>query len=471
VDRTIAALGLAMTVGALLGAAVTRAAEPLRVGVATVEITPPLGYRMSGYFRERRATAVHDPLQAKALVFRQGDVKAAVVLCDLIGLPRRLSERARRAAAEATGIPPAHLVLGATHTHTGPLYFGVLRDLFHERAVAAAGSDPAEGVDYPARLRDRIVEAVTAAAQAARPATLLAGRARVEGLAFNRRYHMKDGSVRFNPGMRNPNIVRPAGPVDPEVGVLAVRRHGDERPRAALVNFALHLDTVGGTAFGADYPFYTEHALRRTWGPDFALLFGIGCAGDINHVDFPRGVRPGAETIGRRLAEAVAGAPLAPVAEPALAVAREVLRLPLQEVSDEEAAWAKANIEKVGTRDLSFLDQVRAYKVIDLLRRRAEAPDGRTMPVEVQVVRLSRRVALVALPGEVFVELGLAIKRASPFEVTLVLELCQDAPGYIPTTKAFREGSYETVNSRLAPGAGERMVETAVRLLTELASR
>jgi len=93
---------------------------------------------------------------------------------------------------------------------------------------------------------------------------------------------------------------------------------------------------------------------------------------------------------------------------------------------------------------------------------------GRTIPLEVQVFRLSRDVAVVGLPGEVFADLGIAIKQASPFETTLVIELCQDAPGYIPTKKAFAEGSYETVNSRIAPGGGEMMAEAAIRLLKEL---
>ena len=93
---------------------------------------------------------------------------------------------------------------------------------------------------------------------------------------------------------------------------------------------------------------------------------------------------------------------------------------------------------------------------------------GETIPLEVQVFRISRDVAMVGLPGEVFVDIGLAIKRASPFPITLVIELCQDAPGYIPTKKAFAEGSYETVNSRIAPGGGEMVVEAAVRLLKAL---
>jgi hypothetical protein len=94
---------------------------------------------------------------------------------------------------------------------------------------------------------------------------------------------------------------------------------------------------------------------------------------------------------------------------------------------------------------------------------------GDTLPMEVQVFRLSDDVAVVGLPGEIFVELGLAIKKASPFRTTLVIELCNDAPGYVPTAKAFKEGSYETVNSRVQSGGGEKLVEAATRLLKELA--
>jgi hypothetical protein len=119
---------------------------------------------------------------------------------------------------------------------------------------------------------------------------------------------------------------------------------------------------------------------------------------------------------------------------------------------------------RIGTRELSFLEQVEAYKITDLQLR-----EGETLPLEVQVFRLSKELAIVTLPGEVFVELGLAIKRASPFKTTLVIELANDGPGYIPTRKAFAEGSYETVNSRIQPGGGEMLVDAAVRLLKELA--
>jgi hypothetical protein len=94
---------------------------------------------------------------------------------------------------------------------------------------------------------------------------------------------------------------------------------------------------------------------------------------------------------------------------------------------------------------------------------------GPTYPVEVQAFRLGKDLAVVTLPGEIFVELGMAIKRSSPFRTTLVIELANDSIRYVPTERAFGEGSYETVNSLLKPGGGEMMVEAAIRLLKELA--
>jgi neutral ceramidase len=270
--------------------------------------------------------------------------------------------------------------------------------------------------------------------------------------------------VRFNPGVLNPDIVRPAGPIDPNAGVVLVR-DGDRNALAGFVNFALHLDTVGGTLYAADYPYYVEQTLREKLGASFTLLFGTGTCGDINHIDVTKKERLTTEYIGRTLGETVAAhvAELRPVDAPCLAVKRAVVKAPMQSFTPAEVEQAKKDMVKVGTRDLPFLDQVRAYKILSVRSR-----GGSVLPLEVQVFRLSREVALVGLPGEVFVDLGLAIKQASPFPTTLVIELCQDTPGYTPTRKAFAEGSYETVNSRIAPGGGEMMVEAALRLLREL---
>ena len=461
---TIPAAALALAAALSLWATPTARAGALEAGVAACDITPPVGYRMSGYFRERTSTGTLNPLMAKALVLKQADVRAAIVSCDIIGLSLDVSGRARAEASAKTGIPAESILIAATHTHTGPLYGGALRKHFHDLAVAKHGSDPCEQVDYPAELAAKLVKVVAEASAAARPVSLAAGVCEQQGLSFNRRFHMKDGSVRFNPGAVNPNIVRPAGPVDPQVGIVMVRDAAGGNPRAGIVNFALHLDTVGGTKYHADFPYFIQQALREAWGEKFALLFGTGACGDINHVDVMRKERLKTETIGRTLGETVAKADLKAVAEPALAVRREIVRAPLQTYDAERKAWAREAIRKVGTRSLPFLEQVEAYKILAI-----ELRGGDTIPLEVQVFRFSKDMALVGLPGEVFVDLGLAIKKASPFATTLVIELCHDAPGYIPTKKAFAEGSYETVNSRIAPGGGEMMVDAAVRLLEELA--
>jgi hypothetical protein len=443
--------------------------DELKAGVAVADITPPPEYRMSGYFSERVSTGTHDPLNAKAMYFSQGEQEAALVFCDLVGIPAAISSHVREVASEKTGIPISNILIAATHSHTGPLYFGVLRRYFHDTAVAKNGSDPLEGIDYPSELTDKLVDVICRARKVAAPARIESAVGNQPQLVFNRRFHMKDGSVIFNPGKLNPNIVRPAGPIDPDVGIVLLRGGEEGKPMAALTVFALHLDTVGGTEYAADYPYYLEQSLQKKLGSDFVSIFGAGTCGDINHIDVshdrPQKGHEEAERIGTALAETVMLEldRVVPVERPALAVRSAKIEAPLQRFTEEQFEQAMQDLKKVGTRDLPFLKQVEAYKIIAVHRI-----DGDKLPMEVQVFRLGDELAVVGLPGEVFVELGLEIKKQSPFKTTLVVELCNDAPGYIPTRKAFAEGSYETVNSRVQPGGGEMLVETAVKLLKEL---
>ena len=455
---------------ASLPASVGVAAEPLRMGVAAADVTPPIGHRMSGYYYERFSTGTHNPLQAKAIVLEQGEERFAWVFCDVVGVPSNVTGPARTKAAEANGIPRENIFIAGTHSHTGPLYFGALRNFFHDGAVAKHGSDPHEAIDYSAELTTKLVSVISAAAAAAAPADLAAGAAHQEGLAFNRRYVMKDGSVRTNPGKLNPDVVRPAGPIDPEVGLLQFRRDGE--PVAVLTVYALHLDTTGGTEYSADYPYYLQRDLRAKFGPDYFSVFGVGACGDVNHIDpsHDREQKSHEESdrIGSALAATVIGAlhKLSPVEEPKLASASTTVDVPLQRYTADEIAAARGKMPKVGTRELPMLDQVTAVKIVSVAEFGVPS-----LPMDVQAFRLSDKVALVALPGELFAELGLAIKQASPFDLTLVCELSNDYPGYIPTRRGFAEGSYEPTNSRIEPGGGEMLVDAAVKLLKELHRR
>jgi hypothetical protein len=457
--------GIAVCV--LMGHGQLATGQELRAGIGIADITPPIPFRMSGYFNERLSTGVKDRLAAKAVVFQQGETTAALVFCDLIGISLDVSTRSRRLASEATRIPADHIVVAATHSHTGPLYFGALHQYFHERAIAKLGKDPFETVDYPTLVVESIVAAIVQAKSALQPVELEAGNAHEERISFNRRFHMKDGTVRFNPGRLNPEIVRAAGPIDPQVGAIWLKRRGETNPWAAIVSFALHLDTVGGTEYSADYPKMVADELRKSCGPEFTLLFGAGTCGDINHIDVTtRQSRTPAE-IGRMLAETLQQAKqrsvFAGIAESSLAVKSVKVQMPLQEYSPGEIAEARQRMDLVGNRELPFLEQVKACTIMDL-----QLLGMKERLFEIQAIRLDRDTAMVTLPGEVFVELGLAIKSASPFKTTLVVELANDDPAYIPTRKAFAEGSYEIVNSRVQPGGGERLVQAAVDLLKGL---
>ena len=474
--RLFPALVFALAIVPALSAAQATQESPLEVGLAEIEITPPLGYRIDGYFTERLSTGVKDPLMAKALVVQQGDTKAALVVCDLLGVPQTLTREVRTRAAARTGIPAANIAVTATHTHTGPLFSGERARIFSELASAKYGSDPLARINYIETLRDRLVEVIVAANAAVSPATLEFVRASEDRLSFNRRYHLNDGTVATNPGISNPKVVGPAGPIDPDVPFLLIskprmntdetRISGEKTPVGSLSVFAMHLDTVGGTEYSADYAGQLANELRREFGDRFISMFGTGTCGNINHIDVSGTRRYSARLIGEQLAVSVLSVrSREPVANVALAAASDRVTLPLRKVSDTQVTAARANAAKIGTSDLPFLTQVETVTTLDLATR------GATLDAEVQVFRLNRDIAIVLLPGEIFVELGLAIKQASPFKHTLVIELSNDNPAYIPTEKAFKEGGYETINSRIEPGGGEQLVAEALRLLKALQIR
>jgi neutral ceramidase len=401
----------------------------LEIGVAVIDITP-------------KDVVAHDPLHVKALVFRQGDETAALVVCDLINVRAEMTTQARKSAADQTGIPVQNITITASHTHKSRIQ----RD----------------------GIADKIVQAIMAAKVAAVPVRLQTVTSEQYGLSFNRRFLMKDGSVRMNPGYLNPDVVRPMGPIDPEVQFVMIRRAVDNTPMAALTNFSLHLDTVRDHKdLSADYPYFMEESLREDLGADFISVFGTAPCGNINHLDVLGGKQLPTSYIGNTLAATIKSVLPNMVDERSgMGVRSEVLQVPLQDFTPEEINWAHDKQAPPLVEERSFLEGMRRRKLMSLEELREQ--HGDTMPLAVHVFRLGAETAIVTLPGEVFVELGMALKDASPFANTLVLELANDHPSYVPNKEAFVEGDYEVVNSRLIPGGGEMLVEAAVRMLKEL---
>jgi len=435
-----------------------RAGE-LRVGAAAVAINPPRGTPLAGYYHSRGAEDVLDDLYAKAVVLEKDGVKAALVVCDLISLPRHTVLAARERIEKETGIPGKHVMLSATHSHTGPV---IVRESAKDR-LEGATSEP--GVRYTAELPGLIARSVAEADKKLSPARVSAAIAEEESLSFNRRFWMKDGTVSWNPPKQDPKIIRPAGPIDPEVGVIYLESL-DGKPLVTYVNFAMHPDTTGGSRVSADYPGALARRLADYKGEAMLTLFANGACGNINHrnVDWPAPQTSPAEA--KRIGTILAGdvlktyPRLKPLQAGPLRVQSELVQLPLPKVTGEEIEEARRVSRQANAK---FMDKVKAFKVLDVAARQ-----GKPLEVEVQVIALGDCVAWVSLPGEVFVELGLSIKKASPFPFTMIAELANGSVGYVPNKPAYVEGNYEVVSARCAEGAGEMLVTSGVKMLEAL---
>lgn len=452
--------------------------SPLEVGMAEMDITPPLGYPMAGYYHERLATGKKDPLKAKAIVFRQGSTTGAIITCDLIGISADLSDAVRSKLSEKTQIPIGHIALTATHSHTAPDYS---RDLY---SWVTKTPFPDGKPRHAEAMVEKIVAAGMKANDALKPASLAAGSIQQkEPVSFHRRFLMRDGSVRTWQNLNNPEVVKSAGPIDPELVFAKITDAKSQKAIGLLSNFALHLDTVGGMEWSADYPFFIEQASRQALGESAVSLFGLGCCGNINHVN-PFG-KPVNKTpaIGKALAETLFQVPPVLEPQPEFRVHRKQVNLPLRQVLEGEVNRALSILDLVDAKGkVDFLDHVAAYKILIMNQfqnpkassstrlgwGRSQKWDGvgDNLPVEVQVFTIGRDLAIVCLPGEVFVEHGLAIKAGSPFRNTMIFELSNVVETvYIPNKGAFVQGGYEVVNSVTKPGSGELLVEAALELL------
>lgn len=455
----------AMVAALLVAANESARAGELRAGAAAVKITPPIGTPMAGYYSLRPAEGVHDDLYAKAIVLEKDGVKAALVSLDLITTTRGIVEEARREITRTSGLPIDSVMISATHAHTGPMLGG------WGAFDAEFGGNNEMVKRYTADLPVKIAEAVRLADAALKPVRVCAATGYEDSIAFNRRFFMKDGTVGWNPGKLNPNIVTPAGPIDPEVQ-LVYFESTNGAPTAAYINYTVHLDNVGGAQFSADMPYTLSRLMAEVKGPSLVTLYTTGTCGDVNHVDvqspMPQGGHENAERMGIILAADVFRLfpRIQPFAASALRSSRAIVPLPLPQIQPgavENAQKTIARLRDEKSAKPSFLETVEAFKVLDVA-----AQEGKPIQAEVQVIALGNQVAWVSLPGEVFVELGLAIKRASPFKHTLIAELANGSVNYIPTRRAFAHGNYEVVSARCAEGSGELLVDAAVRLLQEL---
>jgi neutral ceramidase len=448
-----------------------------RAGAATSNITPSLGSPIVGGFVPFPATHVHDELHARCLVLDDGKTKLVLVICDLLGIDRQVSDEARSILHKDLGIPPERVLIAATHTHSACSALG------KDARIVSHTMD-----DYQRFVARRIVDGVRRAVNLLRPAQLGWGQAEAPEHVFNRRWHMKPGTipanpfggtdkVKMNPPSGSPNLLEPAGPTDPAIPFLALREPGG-RPIAVFSSYGLHY--VGGVGPGhisADYFAMYCAALSRLLkadqqAPAFVALMTNGTSGDINNINFrqPRPKQQPYEQM-KHVADDVAQqvhAALGKVTyrehvtlaanyrEPAIATRRP---------SPELLTWARNKVAeraKVagGKTDLSDIYAERTLRM-------AEHPE--TLNVPLQILRIGD-VVLGTMPCEIFCEIGLEFKKRNPGRPAWLVSLAHGYYGYLPTPRHHELGGYETWlgTNRLEVLASDKMLAALGEMVAEL---
>jgi hypothetical protein len=419
----------------------------LLVGAAEVNITPPIGTALAGSLRPRPSSGVDDPLTFKAVVLESDGVKLAYVLADLIALERKVGDAAVALAARRTGIPPAHIVWAASHTHTGPY---TLSSLYADRDVIDR--------KWVAGLPEKFARAVALAHESRRPARMSRERGYSSALIHNRRLRFKDGreinTWLLHKGEEEVQCLGAAAPIDPEVGIVCFDdKQGD--PIAVLWHYSLHTNANFGPRFSADYPGVVAGRLRERFGAAVVPIFIPGAEADINPLGSYRAIGDQLANVilqqleqrGPRTGKVILGALKEEVVVPYRDFSVD------QEKRIKDSQWAP-DAQEVFRKELRLI-------------RKAGLREDRTI---VQAWRIGE-VGFASLPGELFLEWGLKIKAESPFPWTFPVELGGDCLGYLVTEQAWQAGGYESLISRWTRPSVEgvaRMVDVALNLLGQL---
>jgi neutral ceramidase len=433
----------------------------VKAGACSIDITPPVGTPMAGFAaRAGVCRGIHDSLRATAIVF-EGAAAAVIVSADLIGMPAALVDAVRGQVERRTGIPGGAVMVATTHTHSGP----ALRLGFSGQGTASE--------HYIKTLVDDLAGAVCAAWESRRPSVVGAGSGTITGIGRNRR--SADGL-----------------PVDPEVGVLRVLPR-DGSPEAVLVNYACHPTVLGpdNLLISADYPGYARAFLEGRGGGVVAA-FTNGAAGDVNAghsadlsalgYPIPGRTFERARSLGtmlgceaRRVMETIEPGHDATVKVASTTVTLAGKALPPMDEAQGDLVRKEKALEQATTagaaEELLIKAKVAALYARLLVHRIGES-EGNDSPgparIEIQGIRVGD-AAFLAVPVELFVNIGLAVKRCSPLGRTFVVGYANGDLGYLPSLQAFGEGGYEVVSSTFAPESARAMEKGLVQLLSLLA--
>ena len=463
----------------------------LSVGFARVDITPPLGSFMPGYYQDRRAKKILDPLQINMVAFSDGKTTALVAQYDTEALSDSVANLMRDAIVKATGVERDAIILHASHTHDGGFLAQKTGHGSNVQADARATEVDRLYVDFcVSRSADAAVEAIADL----KPATLSCGRTVAKRISFVRRYLMKNGKVQTNPGTNNPDIVRAVGTADETVQVLRIDREG-AKP-ICLINFQTHPDVVGGETITADWPGLTRKVFEAaTMGETLCVVIN-GTEGDVNHCnvlplpgelnglhrDFDAADR--GYDHAKHMANVLAASALSVWLKCAPVEAGEIrfhvgnVRVPANKAKDTDEknlAWANevwdlhtagkdAEISaKYGCYEMELTTEVaRAGRI----RNMAKHADFHDLPIT--TIAIGPDLAFCGFPGEPFNDIGVAIRKDSPFKLTILSCLTNGSRGYFPFSDSYKQGGYEAATSPFGPTVADDLIVGQLKQLREL---
>lgn len=429
-------------------------AHPTRVfkaGAATSNITPPLDQPIIGGWNSPPAQHVHDELYVRCLVLDDGERKLALVLVDSLGMPREVFDAARKIIREKTDIAEERVMTAATHTHSSISARGASKVKVSETFNA-----------YQKFVIQRIADGVRRAVHNLEPARIGWGRAEEPSQVFNRRYFMKPGTptpnpfggtdqVVMNPGRGNDNILKAAGPTDPEIAFLTVQSTNG-RPIALLANYSLHyVGPSAGAVISADYFGAFADRIQQLLGadhldPPFVGILSNGTSADINNINWLKKREKQRSPYAKmnQVADLVAQAIFQAHQQTEFhnwvkldARQREVT-LAVRKPNQEQIAYARQILKKPEDAPKNHKrERVYAKRVQQL----ANDPDQ--VSVLLQTFRIGD-LGIFAIPFEVFVEIGLELKDKSPFGQTFTISHANGSYGYLPTVRHHELGGYET---------------------------
>ncbi len=448
------------------------AEKVFRAGAFAMDITPTrLPAIVSGSSLAQGATEVVDPLHARCLVLDDGTTQIAIVVADILLMPRPLMDQIKQAAHEKTGIPVDRMLISATHTHTAPCVYGVL------------GTDCDDA--YAAYLPGKIAEGIEQAHKNLMPARIGWAMGKDPTNVFCRRFLMKPGTARttpftgkqndqaqMNPGYLNPNAIRPTGPADPDVAVVSIQTR-DGKPLALVSNYSTHY--AGSKPISADYfaVFCAEIEKRigaENLDPPFMAMLSNGTSGDANCCNFTKPRREFDRfTVGRDVANAALKAYKTIRYYDWVPLVMEEARLTLKvrKPTAEEVAEAKPVFESLPDGKPRNWPEIYARETIIM----DQWPE--TREIKLQAIRIGE-MGITAMPNEVYGSTGLRIKAGSPLKPTFNTSLANGYAGYLPPPDQHKLGGYTTWRARsscLEEEAEPKIVAQILELLNKVAQQ